>query len=56
MSVVEYKVCDRCGSKLNGITDVNEFSVENPGNKKFRGHLCYNCLKDIAKILKIGYL
>ena len=31
MSVIEYKVCDRCGSKLNGITDVNEFSVENPG-------------------------
>lgn len=56
MSVIEYKVCDRCGSKLNGITDVNEFNVENPNNKTFRGHLCYNCLEDIAKILKIGYL
>lgn len=56
MSVIEYKVCDRCGSKLNGITVVSEFNTENPDNKTFRGHLCYNCLKDIAKILKIGYL
>ena len=56
MSVIEYKVCDRCGSKLDGITVVSEFNVENPDNKIFRGHLCYNCLKDIAKILKIGYL
>ena len=55
MSVVEYKVWDRCGSKLDGITDVNEFNVENPDNKIFRGHLCYNCLKDIVKILKIRY-
>ena len=55
MSVIEYKVCDRCGSKFDGITVVSEFNVENPDNKKFRGHLCYNCLKDIVKILKIRY-
>lgn len=55
MSVIEYKVCDRCGHKLGGIGVVSEFSVENPSNKTFRGHLCYNCLQDIVKILKIRY-